>query len=251
MAAAPPPPPVAPAPSPAPRTATQPVSAASIWQEKINGLFGRKSSERKGGASLAVASASKEPLDVQSHTGSVGGAISVSLPQKVDGDIMKDDHGDDVEESAAARGIATSQQVEEEEDLFEDREAGSLPVVRVPDMAPPAAWVAARPLPESHRVRSKNSKAMHVQSVDTYFISPDKDQAGNVLMFIRLPGASDAKSVILQHRKGGGGRRRSSHFKPRNNPKHAKSREGGVKKSSSSTWQTNGDGWQVNGDGSW
>ena len=194
MAAAPPP----------PRVVAQPVSAATIWQEKINGLFGKKSGEKKN--ALAVAPASKEPLDVQVHTS----GVSVSLPQ----DGKKDNKPGNEE--------AASRQVEEEEDLFEDREAGSLPVVRVPDMAPPAAWVAAQPPPDS-RVRSKNLKSTQVQSVEPFFSGYGKDQHGNIQIPIRLPGSNSTKVVLLPKKGGNSGRQRHSTYKPR---KQARSREG-------------------------
>ena len=243
MAAARPPPSASPAP-PSRTNAQHPVSAASIWQEKINGLFGKKPSEKRGPTtSLAVAPASREPLDdVQLHTSEV----SVSLPQIIDSGGGSGS-GDDVKSTNNQE--ATSRQVEEEEDLFEDREAGSLPVVRVPDMAPPAAWVAAQPRLGS-RVRSKNSKAMQVQSIDPYFVPYDKDQSGNILAFIRLPSSAAAKSVVLR-KKGGGGnsRQRGSNFNKarKNHQQHARSREGSgnFRNKKSLSFE------QVNGNGSW
>lgn len=201
MAAAPPPPRV-----PAPH-----ISAATIWQEKINGLFGKKTVPEKKNA-LAVASASKEPLDVQLHTASV----SVSLPQNIESESES--------EIQIGDGELISRQVEEEEDLFEDREAGSLPVVRVPNMAPPAAWIAALPPPQS-QLRSKNLKPMQVRSIEPYFVGfSDKDHSGNIRISIRLPGAIIAKNVILPKKGGSNGpRQRGSNFKPR---KNTRSREG-------------------------
>lgn len=210
VVAPPPPPPtfasMAAAPPP-PRSVAQHISAASIWQEKINGLFGKKTLTEKKNA-LAVASASKEPLDVQLPTA----AVSVSLPQNVD------------IETRIGDGETSSRQVEEEEDLFEDREAGSLPVVRVPYMAPPAAWVAALP-PSQSRLRSKHLKSTQVHSVEPYFIGAyDKDHSGNIRISIRLPGSSIAKTAILPKKGAGSGpRQRGPNFKPR---KNTRSREG-------------------------
>ena len=111
-----------------------PMSTATTWQEKINGLFGKKTTPEKRNA-LAVTSATKEPLDVPSQIA----AVSVSLPQQYETEV-EIGVGCEIED-----GVSIAKQVEEAEEIFEDREIGSLPVVRVPNMAPPAAWLAAPP----------------------------------------------------------------------------------------------------------
>ncbi|KKK22408.1 hypothetical protein ARAM_001433 [Aspergillus rambellii] len=204
-------------------TPRQPVSTATSWQEKINTLFGKKTVHEKKNA-LAVSSASKEPLEVQLHIA----AVSVSLPYNGDTQI-----GD---------GELTARQVEEVEEMFEDREVGSLPVVRVPTMAPAAAWRAA-PAPSQSRLRSKNLKPMQVHSIEPFvFSSQDKDAPGVTLISIRFPGAVLAKSLAISKKAGSHTSSRSrgpSTYKPR---KGTKPREGpgnsSFKKSSSS--QING-----------
>lgn len=228
-------PPKAVAPPPAPPTFASmvaapprnqpPVSSATTWQEKINGLFGKKTTPEKKNA-LAVASASKEPLDVPQPIA----AVSVSLPYHVE----RISDNSDIED-----GERIAKQVEEAEAIFEDREIGSLPVVRVPNMAPPAAWLAAPP-PSHSRPRSKNSIQVH--SIEPFsFGFQEKDSAGNIQVLIRFPGADVAKILSLPKKAGGPNPRRGgSSFKPR---KSTKPREGpgkfGSKKSSSSQ-QTGG-----------
>ncbi|KAL2221633.1 hypothetical protein M432DRAFT_629883 [Thermoascus aurantiacus ATCC 26904] len=187
----------------------QPTASTSTWQDRFDGLFGKKvSTEKKqeGRTALAVTSATKEPLDVQSHPA----PAAVSLPQSVESDSQRD------------AGKVTSKEVEEEEEIFEDREAGSLPVVRVPNMAPPAAWHAALP---PTRARTKYLKAMQVHSIEPYrFGIHDKD--GSIHVSIRFPGSDTTKTVTLPKKAGGHGPRQrggSSYFKSR---KNAKSREG-------------------------
>lgn len=203
-----------------PRTALVPVSTAISWQEKINGLFGKKTPGEKKSA-LAVASATKVPLDVQLQVA----AVSVSFPsieiglQTGDGDI-------------AVR------QVEEQDDIFEDREPGSLPGVRVPNMAPPAAWRAA-PAPSQSRLRAKNLKQMQVHSIEPFLVGlGDKDQSGNIRVLIRLPGAVAAKTFSLPKKFGGpNSRHRSSpNFKARKGtkPRETSGSKDGAKKPSSS-----------------
>lgn len=203
-------PPKAIAPSPSPPTfasmaATTPhmaaPSTAMSWQEKIYGLFGKKTIPEKKSV-LAVSSASKEPLDVARRVA----AVSVSLPQ-VEGGFQPGD------------GDMSAQQVEEAEAIFEDREAGSLPEVRVPNMAPPAAWLAAPRPPQSRR--AKTLKPMQVHSVEPYSFGFDKDSSGHVYVSLRFPGAILAKSLPLPKKAGGHYPRHRGYpnFKPRRGPK--------------------------------
>lgn len=153
---------------------------ATSWQDRFNGLFGKTSSDKKH--ALAVASASKEPLDVQSHMHSA----AVSFP-RISGTNVR-----------GFESVA-SKEVEEEEAIFEDREAGSLPVVRVPVMAPPNAWRAALPPPA--RLRPKVLRSMQVHSVEPYFVElPRKDTAGNWQIVVHIPGCNNAASVSLSKR---------------------------------------------------
>ncbi|EAW11226.1 uncharacterized protein ACLA_089180 [Aspergillus clavatus NRRL 1] len=209
-----------------PRAPPQPISTATSWQEKINCLFGKKTVPEKKNA-LAVTSASKEPLDVQLHIA----AVSVSLPHHIENVILTGD------------GVASAQQVEETEEIFEDREAGSLPVVRVPNNAPPAAWHAAPP-PSQSRLRVKNLKPMQVHSIEPYLFGiSDKDSPGSLRVSIRFPGTIAAKTMTLPKKIGGQSSRQRgpSTFKPR---KGTKPREGSgnsnPKKTTSS--QQNGSG---------
>lgn len=158
---------------------TRPASSTTNWQERINTLFGKKTAVPDKGNALAVSSASKEPLDVPLHIASV----SVSLPSNG--------------EAQAGDGELTARQVEEAEEIFEDREVGSLPVVRVPTMAPPAAWRAA-PAPSQARLRAKILKTMQVHSVEPFWVGyRDKDASPVNQVLIRLPGAVEAKVMNL------------------------------------------------------
>ncbi|KAF9887033.1 hypothetical protein FE257_010649 [Aspergillus nanangensis] len=200
-----------------------PVSTATSWQEKINTLFGKKTVVPEKKNSLAVSSASKEPLDVQLHIA----AVSVSLPQ--------------YEELPMGDGELTAKQVEEAEQIFEDREIGSLPVVQVPASAPAAAWHAAPP-PSQSRLRSKNLKSMQVHSVEPFFVGfYDKDSSGNYRVSIRLPGETVAKTMVLQRKSGGHPHRPRgpSGYKPRKNTKPRDTGSSNPKKPASSQ-QANG-----------
>ncbi|KAF4244449.1 hypothetical protein CNMCM6805_008701 [Aspergillus fumigatiaffinis] len=202
----------------------QPVSTATSWQEKINCLFGKKTVHEKKNA-LAVTSASKEPLDVQLHIA----AVSVSLPHLAENMTQVGD------------GIASAKQVEETEEIFEDREAGSLPVVRVPNAAPPAAWHAA-PAPSQSRLRFKSLKPMQIHSIEPYILGlGDRDSSGNFRVSIRFPGTIAAKTVTLPKKAGSQNPRQRgpSTFKPRKNTK-AREGPGNSNTKKTATTQQNG-----------
>ncbi|GES64409.1 hypothetical protein ATEIFO6365_0008047900 [Aspergillus terreus] len=214
-----------------------PVSTATSWQEKINTLFGKKTVPPQKKNALAVLSASKEPLDVQLHIA----AVSVSFPQ--------------YDELPIGDGEVSAKQVEEAEEIFEDREAGSLPVVQVPISAPPAAWTAARP--PSQARRAKSLKPMQVHSVEPYTVGlSDKDNSGNLRVSVRFPGAIIAKTLMLPKKTGGHPRQRGSssyNNKPRKNAKSRDGPGGPNSKKPASSPQVNGNSSprQQSRNGSW
>ncbi|EFW15525.1 hypothetical protein D8B26_002363 [Coccidioides posadasii str. Silveira] len=199
---------------PPPPRGSQPIASTATWQDRFNGLFGKKTSQppHVRRTVLAVASATKEPLEVLPDTLSA----SVSLPQF-----------DDVESTRDAGKVA-SKEVEDEEAIFEDREAGSLPVVKVPHMAPKAAWQPALP-PSHQRLRSRFQRPVQVQSIEPYiFSSPDRNNPGGVTIIIHLPGTEILKTLTMPGKAGVSSgnnqtRHRSHNFKHR---RGAKSREG-------------------------
>jgi hypothetical protein len=167
----------------APR-APAPASNGMSWQERINGLFGKKTPVEKKSA-LAVASATKEPLDVQLPVT----AVPVSLPSTEQAYPSGD-------------GDLAVRQVDEQDDIFEDREPGSLPGVRVPMMAPAAAWHAA-PAPSQSRLRAKTLKTTQVQSAEPFeFGLGEKDASGNYRACIRIPGSNVTVSKVFRPKAG-------------------------------------------------
>lgn len=115
--------PAAPRPPALRATSTPPVHNPS-WQERFNGLLGKKpaaqkTSPRTTTPALAVTSSSRELLDVVAPVVSA----SVSLPQQTVPDAVVD------------AGLIRQKTVEEEEDLFEDRELASLPTINLPPLS--------------------------------------------------------------------------------------------------------------------
>ncbi|KAJ5088317.1 hypothetical protein N7456_011933 [Penicillium angulare] len=191
-----------------PRAMPSSTSSTLSWQERFDDLLGKTTTSESKGV-LAVASASKVPLDVQLPVA----AVSVSLPNKVE---IPTQTGD---------GDIAAKQVAEGEEIFEDREPGSQPGVRLPNMAPPAAWHAAVP-PNPSRLRLKNLRPMQVSSIDPNWASPiDRDSHGNIQAKVLLPGQEVAKVITLPRRSGQHGPRQRNLPNPNRNRKGPKPRD--------------------------
>ncbi|KAK9855435.1 ATPase [Penicillium brevicompactum] len=170
-----------------PRNAAPQPPAVISWQDKINSLF-KTGGPKTGGTKnvLAVTPATKEALPV--HTA----AVSVSFPRAKFG-LPKGD------------GDIAVEQVERQDEMFEDREPGSLPAVRVPPMAPANSW-SQLPL----RQLRKASKQVHPQTMQPFNVGlNDRDTHGNVRATIHLPGADEPKVFLIP--------RKAGPLRPRNN----------------------------------
>lgn len=167
------------------RAVSQPLVKNPSWQARINGLLGsRLSTERKLQPHVEFSS-TKLPFDVAP----VRNAAAVSLPSN-----------DPVEQSADTGDVenVASKIVEDEEALFEEREFGSLPAVRIPASAPPALWQPAK-LPKSNRFRSKIVKETEAVSIEPFTFTPfskDKDPR-KVQIDIRVPGMARSTSKLM------------------------------------------------------
>ena len=145
------------------------VTTAVGWQDRINNLMGRKPASPPRTHALQVDSASKNALDVHPPRF----AATVSLPGSTIGDLSVDD--DSIVSKPAA------------EECFEEQEMGSLPRVKVPAMAPAAAWEAAAP-PKSGG-RSLNSNDVATVSLDSMrsFYTPYITN-NSISVVVRIPG---------------------------------------------------------------
>lgn len=195
-----------------PKSAMQQSSTAISWQEKINSLFKPTLPEKKN--VLAVTPSTKEALHVLSA------AVSVSIPQTKFG-LQKGD------------GDIAVEQVEQQDAMFEDRELGSLPAVRVPAMAPANAWFHPTPL----RQLRKTVRPVHAHSMQPFFIEMlDYDNNGNVRAPVRLPGAIEPRVFLLPRKSASTRPRVSNSVRPRKgNSKPAEASGGGFKKSTSTS----------------
>lgn len=146
---------------------------AGNWQERINSLIGRNHSPPKSNA-LAVDSSSKSALEV-SHQQN---AATVSLPSLSS-------------ETAADDGTIESKPAAEE--CFEEQEMGSLPVIKVPDLAPALAWNPAQPPPKNL------PRKFHVAQTTSAEAMPFPQQIANNIstVIIKVPGQEEPRSVNI------------------------------------------------------
>jgi hypothetical protein len=183
------------APSPSLRSVSTPIVQNPSWQERFNGLLGKISSspvrepaQPDVGAVLAVASSTREPLDVLHHV--LVPAASVSLPAGADFFPGED-------------WSVSTKDVEDEDDLFEDREPGSLPAVNLPlgmSMMPrgPASFPSKTP---PHPVEALSAYPFMVANMF--------ERHGNSkpqFALIRIPGSAKAikKDIPVKGQSGGG-----------------------------------------------
>ena len=200
------------------RAVSQPLVKNPSWQARINGLLGsRQSADRKISPAVEF-STTKLPFEVAP----VRNAAAVSLPPK-----ELAEHTADLGNSEEV----TLKVVEDEEALFEEREFGSLPAVRIPASAPVALWQPAR-LPKSNRPRSKFFKETEVFSVEPFMFTlsvKDSNRRNNeVQMSIRVPGMAHpiskpmpratAQSLIRDQQQQQPQRNTSLNTKPRKPP---------------------------------
>ncbi len=178
------------------------------WQEKFNGLLGRKSSVSTNKSQHStVSSASKAPLEVSAARVSA----TVSLPSKGSGSSDESsgnvfyDHGDFTVTRA------------DEEVLFEEREFGSLPTVKLPTQVPSKGWQPARS-PQHHRARARFPRPVQAVSKESLSLKEPYSGPGYAIE-INIPG-SIRKTVQAVRSRGGPGpsRNRNSsrgHYKDR------------------------------------
>ncbi|MCJ1477699.1 hypothetical protein MMC13_006372 [Lambiella insularis] len=195
------------------RAVSQPLAASPSWQDKFNGLFERKHSPEKKFAEISgpasAFSSSKVPLEIAS----VNPSAAVTLPP--------------LAESGNDREVWKSPQippktVEEEDALFEERDFGSVPTVRVPTRAPVHAW---NPFPppsgyKRHRILSESE----IMSVLAFLPGLEATPGVNGLpIVIRIGTMSASKTKILPRSTSHGTLRSKPQNtfkgKPRHNPK--------------------------------
>ncbi|UNI20408.1 hypothetical protein JDV02_006498 [Purpureocillium takamizusanense] len=149
-------------------------SSQGSWQDRINNLLnGGKASPPKH---IGVDPASRSMLDHVVHADSA----TVSLPN-----INTAVSG----ENEAQRRLISKPMAEE---CFEEQEMGSLPQIRLPHVAPEAAWqpavVQAKPLPKKFLVQAS--------IMEPYYFAADVVGGGNAVK-IQFPGMTEARIATI------------------------------------------------------
>lgn len=169
------------------RAISQPLVNNPSWQDRFNGLLGvakKPSPERKFANTVHFSASTKIPLDVPTEVTSA----SVSLPPAVeDTSVTK------------AAGKVTSKDVEDEEELFEDRGFGSVPQVSLPAKAPEGVGfvTATKPKRQTRTLKFVEAESRRVFEPD----ARENQVVEGLLIYISLPG-SERKSKTLPRVKG-------------------------------------------------
>ena len=165
------------------RAVSQPLVNNPSWQDRFNNLFGvAKPSLEKSTVPTTHFSASKVPLELAL----VDDNAAVALPPSDDFT-----HGSNTESEAV-----TSKKIEDQDELFEERDFGSVPTVRIPANAPMAIWDPAK-TPKVKRLRSKFFPEIQICSMDYFeFGLPDREASGFRIP-IRFPGFLSTKFKVM------------------------------------------------------
>ena len=180
------------------------------WQDKFNDLLGKKQISPPKSYALAVNSAAMGPMEGQS----VSNSATVSLPKKLaSGAVMPPQDTADV----------TSKPTEES--LLEDRDFGSLPVIKVPKMIAQnlLKFSPAGP-PPINRSKPRLQRQFMVTSIESIRF-PIHDNSDGYLFRVRLPGVVKHKTVLKPRLPGGSPRHRNLPFQFKDKHKSPKSRE--------------------------
>ncbi|KAL8769948.1 MAG: hypothetical protein Q9209_004195 [Squamulea sp. 1 TL-2023] len=167
------------------RTMSQPLVNNPSWQDRFNGLLGvnkRTSPEIKRAQLIDFSASTKIPLDLPAAVSSA----SVSLPPVVEDPIVF---------TQAAK--ATSKDVEDEEELFEDRGFGSVPQVSLPAKAPEGVGFVTATKPK----RQLRTLLKPVESESKLVFEPDMREnqvPEGLVILISLPGFEQRSKTLLR-----------------------------------------------------
>ncbi|MCJ1360033.1 MAG: hypothetical protein MMC33_010036 [Icmadophila ericetorum] len=199
------------------RAVSQPLVANPSWQDRFNGLFeNRKKSPEKKFANVIDFSTSKVPLELAT----VDNPAVITLPPKDEDELI----------GAAQSEDEPTKAVEDEDALFEERDFGSVPTVRIPDHPPVRDW---------HEVKSSKGfrlRAKHLSEVDVQSTTPleDENRKTPSTITIKLSGWAQSKYKQI-HRSSYQGNGRPQHS-PRSSSLRGKPGKGSRPTESSPTF---------------
>ncbi|KAI9756055.1 MAG: hypothetical protein M4579_004025 [Chaenotheca gracillima] len=157
--------------------------ATGSWQDRINGLFNRQGRPNN----MAVASGTRGALDNGTQ---YFVPATVSLPRKSNTSPISGHPKRNW--LSGANGEVTTKTTEEA--LFEEREFGSLPPVRIPKYESKTPWQPVRVSPNA-RARPRYQKPAVVLSKES-LVFRDKETPQGLVIEVRLPGNRLVKSFV-------------------------------------------------------
>ena len=168
------------APLPALRVVSQPL-AKTNWQDRFNGLFDRKVSPEKQFAQVANFSTSKVPLEITS----IDDPAIITLPPP------DDEPAEDVPNHEPTKAV------EDEDALFEERDFGSVPTVRIPNREPIPEWQRVKPS-KFFKAHFKKYAEVEVQSIPQLILGPENSSRGASLSItVKIRGMSVPKIKLM------------------------------------------------------
>ena len=187
------------------RAISQPLVNNPSWQDRFNGLLGvskKPSPERKVAQLVDISASTKVPLDLPITVM----PASVSLPP------AKEDLAAAMEASKV-----TSKDVEDEEELFEDRGFGSVPQVSLPAKAPEGVGFVTATKPKR---QTRTLKPVESESKRVFEPESRENQVGEgLLIYVSLPGM-ERRSKMLLRTKGQLGAQPSTQFSMQRQQRH-------------------------------
>lgn len=211
------------------RAMSQPLINNPSWQDRFNGLLGvskRPSPEIKRAQLVDFSASTKTPLDIPTTVTSA----SVSLPPAI-------------EDSAVFKevGKVTSKDVEDEEELFEDRGFGSVPQVSLPAKAPEGVGfvTATKPKRQVRTLKTVDPESKRVFEPDTR----ENQTPEGLMILISLPNSEKRSRTFLRGKGQGAsqtGTQPGNQRPQRHVSNHSKATRGGPKSKDGSNHYNNG-----------
>ena len=209
----------------------RPLIANPTWQDRINGLLDRKAIAEKKLVDAADFSVSKPAADLFSIS-----STSVALPPQ--------------DKQSISVTQTPQKNIEDEDALFEERDFGSVPTVRVPAMAPPPAWNPAKPYANWKRVKAMALSDAGIYSGFNYVPGfEDLLRQNDIPVVVKIAGMATPTMRMLP-RTGSFKQTRTPYNSLRRKPQHGfKGREPSTPMAPTSSGQLNGrqNGQQASG----
>ena len=161
------------------RAVSQPLPTS--WQDRFNGLFDRKTSPEKHFVHVAEFSTSKVPLEIIP----IDHPAVITLPPP------------DEEPPETILYDEPTKSVEDEDALFEERDFGSVPIVRIPNREPIPEWQRVKPS-KFTKAYFKKYAEVEAQSIPSLTFSlEDNSRGASVPIVVKIKGMPGPKTKMM------------------------------------------------------